>query len=114
MKAVYVNRGEAIDFVNDSGADIAAGEVVSLGIRIGVAGGNIPNGEPGALHVTGVFELPKAAEELALGAAVYYAGDGVTAAASTGSGNSAAENVPAGWVVKAAAADDATVRVKIG
>lgn len=114
MNAVYVNRGEAIDFINDTGAAIAAGEVVALGTRIGVAGGDIPKGETGAVHVTGVFELPKAAEELSVGAEVYYAEDGVTASASTGSGDSAADNVPAGWAVQAAAADDATVRVKIG
>ena len=104
--AKYIQRGEIIDYLNGTDAAIEAGAVVSLATRIGIAAEPIAAGETGAVHVTGVFEIEKKAEALTVGAAVYYSADGITATASG--------NTPAGWVVAAAAADDATARVKIG
>lgn len=105
--ATYIQRGETIDFVNGTDTAIEAGAVVSLATRIGIAAAPIAAGKTGAVHVTGVFEIEKkASEALTVGAAVYYSADGITATST--------DNVPAGWVIAAAAADDATVRVKIG
>lgn len=107
-KGIYVQRGETIDYVNGGAAAIAAGDIVTLSTRIGIAADPIAVGAIGAVHVTGVFDLPKKASEAlaTVGAAVYYSADGITATSTN--------NTPAGWVVKAAAAGDALVRVKIG
>lgn len=106
MKASYVQQGESLNFVNTGSAAIAAGEIVPLTTRIGVAGTEIPVGGLGTVHVVGVFEIPKkAGEALAVGTAVYYSADGITATAT--------DNTPAGYVTAAAATADASVRVKL-
>lgn len=105
--AKYVQRGEALDFANSSGSKINAGDVVVLGTRIGVAGGDIANGETGAVHVVGVFEFPKASGAITLGAAVYW--DATNSKITTTS----TSNTLAGFAVAAAASGDETVLVKI-
>lgn len=106
--ANYVQKGKAIDYKNSGSADIAYGDVISLTTRIAVATSNIAVGDTGAVEVEGVFDMPKATEEIALGAAVYWsvANKKITAT-STG-------NVPAGWAIAAAASADTRVLVKIG
>lgn len=107
MKAVYIQTGESLNYVNPGEAAIAAGDVVALGTRIGIAGTDIPAGGLGTVHMAGVFAIPKkAGEALAIGAAVYFSTtDGITATASG--------NTPAGYAAMAAAAPDATARVKL-
>lgn len=106
MKATYWQRGETLEYTPEKAVE--SGEVVSLGTRIGVAGSDIQAGEPGHLHVVGVFEMPKAAStDITMGAAVYYdAGTGAITTTSAG-------NIPAGYAVAAAGANDATVLVKL-
>ena len=108
MSAKYWQRGEAIDYTAAGG--LANGDVVDLATRIGVAGGDIPAGETGAVHVVGVFEMPKATGAVTLGQALYWdkAAENLTTAAG-----SAPANTPAGWAVAAAQEDDATVLVKL-
>lgn len=103
MKGIYVQRGECIEYTADTA--IAAGEVVDLVTRIGIAAADIAAGETGGIHVTGVFALPKAAEEIAVGAAVFLGDDGITA--------SAEGNTPAGYAAAAATAEDTLVKVKL-
>lgn len=106
MKAVYTQRGETIDFVNNTGATIAANDVVTLTSRIGVAATEIPAGAKGALHVTGVFQLPADnTTAFTVGQSVYLATDKV-------SGTSSA--VTAGFVVEPKAQNAAFALVKIG
>lgn len=111
MNAKYWQRGEAVDFTNNTGALIRHDEVVPLGdYRIGVAGCDIPAGatKPGSLHVDGVFIMPKDAAAIALGQPAFYnATDDVITATETG-------NVPAGWAVAPAAAGDTDVMIRIG
>ena len=45
MKATYWQRGETLDYTPENA--VGNGEVVSLGTRIGVAGGDIKAGELG-------------------------------------------------------------------
>lgn len=114
MKATYWQRGETLDYTPEKAVE--NGEVVSLGTRIGVAGGDIKAGELGHLHVVGVFEMPKAASTaITMGATVYYdvANDKITTTASTGSGDTKVDNIPAGYAAAAAGANDATVLVKL-
>jgi len=106
MKAVYVQKGEALYYTPAD--DAANGSVVVLGTRIGVAAGDIPAGAAGTVHVEGVFKLAKAeGEAIALGTAVCYdsAADAITAAAEG--------NTPAGYAVQAAAENDVSVLVKL-
>ena len=61
-KATYWQRGETLDYPNASGSKIDANTIVVLKTgatgRIGVIGTDIPNGETGSVHVTGVYEMP--------------------------------------------------------
>ena len=123
MKAVYVQRGENLDFRNETGEYIEAGDVVVFGGRIGVAGTDIPPGELGSIHMTEVYRLSKkAGEAVSAGMDVYYTPDGITASAEAGTAWSGgeeetaaagAEPVLAGYAVEDAAEDDTTVLVKL-
>lgn len=57
--AEFWQRGETLDYTNSGDTKIAAGTIILLGSRLGVAGCDIPAGETGSLHVNGVFEMPK-------------------------------------------------------
>lgn len=108
MYATFWQRGESIDYRNATSKEIKAGDVVVLEGRIGVAGCDIPAGETGSVHVTGVFEVPKDGSAFAVGAKAYYkAGDAVFTSEESG-------NTTAGWVVAVAVAGDASAKIKIG
>ena len=110
MKANYWQKGVSIDYKNTTDAKIEAETVVDLGTRIGIAGTDILPGEVGSLITEGVFIFKKTttSEEIALGAAVYYDGTGIT---KTSAGESA--NTPVGWAVKASSSSEADVYVKL-
>lgn len=112
MSAKYWQRGETIDYTPTD--DLANGDVVNLATRIGVAGDDIAAGETGAVHVVGVFEMPKATGTVTVGQALYWdaAAENITTVASTGS-DPVVNNVPAGWAVAAAGSSDTTVLVKL-
>lgn len=101
----YIQPGEVADIV--PGADVAAGDVVVIGVRIAVAATAIKSGATGSASVTGVFTLPKATGALAQGAAVYW---DATAKKVTATATS---NTLAGYAFAAAASGDATIPVKI-
>lgn len=106
MKASYWQRGEALDYKNTTTSTIPANTVIPLVTRIGIAGNDIEPGQTGAIHVTGVFEMPKVdADEISMGTLVYFSEDGITA---TSDGN-----VPAGYAAQNSAADEKTVLVKL-
>lgn len=65
MSAKYWQRGETIDYTATEA--VSNGDVVDLATRIGVAGNDIAANETGAVHVVGVFEIPKATGEITLG-----------------------------------------------
>lgn len=105
-QAKYVQRGETIDFINNTEADISAAEVVALTSRIGIAATMIPVGTKGAINVMGVYDLPAlTTEALTLGQRVYFK-DGKIQATDTGA-------TPAGWIVESKAQASAFARVKI-
>ena len=116
MKANYVQRGEAIDYLNSGETTIEAGDVVIIGKHIGVVGCDIPAGEVGSLHVQGVFEVPKKASEvLAVGDNVTFdTTNGVSKATETTVGDSGAvgSNVH-GYAIAAAEAADTTAIIKL-
>ena len=56
MTAMYEMRGEALDYKNETNADIKAGDIVTLGNkRIAVAGSDIAKNEVGAPWVYRCF-----------------------------------------------------------
>lgn len=107
-KATYWQRGESIDFLNETAHLIEANTVVVLGERIGIAGTDIPAHEKGSLHVTGVYKFPKAgATDIKPGDVVYWDNSAGNITKTVGS------NKVAGFAVEAAATEAATVTVKI-
>ena len=105
-KGTYWQRGEAIDYKNEGSAAIEANTLVVFGEHVGVAGTDIAGGDTGSLLVEGTWEIPKDNAAITAGATVYF--DGSAGSATKGSGA-----VAAGYAVEAAAAGDATVRVKL-
>ena len=107
MKGVYVQRGETIDFKNNTTSAIAPNDVVTMTKRIGIAATDIPVGAIGTVHVVGVFDMPaETTNEFTAGQTVYLSDDKVVADATGG--------VVAGFVVEPKAANSAVARVKIG
>ena len=105
MSAKYWQRGETSDYTATEA--VSNGDVVDLATRIGVAGNDIAANETGAVHVVGVFEIPKATGEITLGAAVYWDKSAKNITTTSES------NTPAGWAVAAAKSADDTVLVKL-
>lgn len=108
--ASFVHEGNAVEYVAPSA--VAAGAVVVQGELVGVAKLDILSGGLGALAVAGVFDFPKAtgaATAITAGANVYW--DAAESVAKTDSESGA--NKLVGKTVRAAADDDATVRVRL-
>lgn len=105
-KAAYWQRGESLDYANNTDAVIEANTIIALSGRIGVAGTSINPGEKGSLHVTGVYEIAKTGTNaIDMGAAVYFDGTGIT---DTANGNTLA-----GYAAQAALAADTVILVKL-
>lgn len=108
MKAIYMQKGESLNYKNDTAAMIEAGDVVVFENRIGIAGTNIRPEELGSLHMVGVFRVPKkAGEEIKAGADLYYSADGMTTTAGAdGAG-------VVGYAVSDSMADEEHVAIKL-
>lgn len=110
-KVTYWQKGQTIDYTNPSTETaISAGDVISLGTRVGVAGTDIPAGAAGSVATEGVFIFPHSASgaEIALGATVYWDKENGVITPTSGD-----NTVPAGWCIEACAASAATVKVKL-
>lgn len=106
MTAKFVQPGEVID--HTAGANIASGQVVLMGARIGVALKAIANGETGPMQVTGVFNIAKlSTDNMAQGALLYW--DNTNSRLTT----TASANTLAGFAAAAAAANTTSVNIKI-
>lgn len=103
--AAYIQKGEALNYVNNTQSKIPANTVLLFGNRMGIVGGDMEPGELGALHVVGVFEIPKkAGEALAAGDNVVFTEeDGIVKATDT----------VMGYAIEDAAASDLTAKVKL-
>lgn len=104
-KAIYWQKGETLDYIPT--ADHEDGDIVSLGTRVGVIGEAVKAGQPGHVHVVGVYRMPKAQGEVAMGDALYFnETDGTVSKTSEG-------GIPAGYAAEAATAESAAVLVKL-
>lgn len=108
-EASYVQIGDRIDFVNTTGADIVAGEVIPMVSRVGVALTNIAQDEVGAVKITGVFMVPAVTgTTFAVGDLVYW-NDTSSYVTKTDTANT-----PAGVVVAVKEAAGTLAFIKIG
>lgn len=109
-QATFIHDGNAIDYTPT--ADVAVGDVVVQSELVGVAKQPIVANARGALAVKGVFDFPKATgggTAITAGAKVYW--DDTNKLATTDDG--AGANKYVGKVIRAAADEDATVRVRM-
>lgn len=72
MKAVYVQKGDTLDYINPTDTVIEAGTAIKMGMIFGVAATDIAPGERGTIATTGVWELPKDASAISAGENVIY------------------------------------------
>lgn len=115
-KARYVQRGESLDYSNNTGEVIKEGTVIPLVTRIGVAGTDIQPGETGSVHVCGVFEIDKTGNtDIPMGTAVFYDGIGITDKEETTAveGEETMSCVPAGYAAADAGKDDVVILVNL-
>ena len=67
----FVSQGNTLEFT--ASADVSSGDVVVVGAAIGIAAGDVANGETGTLNLGGVYDIPKAPSQAwTVGAAVYW------------------------------------------
>lgn len=70
MSTNFIQKGEVLSYTATK--NILSGDLVMIGAIAGVAKTDIAIGESGAVHITGIYSLPKAAEAIAQGARVYW------------------------------------------
>ena len=102
----FIQDGNTINYTV-AGTPVKGGELRMVGDVAAVAVTDGAVGETIAMHVTGVYELPKGTGAITQGAAV-YADAGGTGIVATAEGNKFA-----GYAWEEAAAEAATVLVKI-
>ena len=123
MAQNHTQPGAAMPWTNGTGAAVASGDVVDLGSggagMIGVAAGDIADGDQGILFTEEVWELPKdTSVAIAQGAQLYLTAAGLqTAGLITTNVNDGDTTpvpyTPAGKAFAAAATADTTIQIKI-
>ena len=125
MTATFIHRGDAIDYTPV--AAVSAGDVVVQNDLIGVAKLDIAAGVLGALHVSGVFDFPKATgtnTAITAGAKVYWDAENEIAVDADGYATASGTGTPSdmdydstlpylGKAIQAADDSDETVRVRM-
>ena len=112
FQARFIQAGGSIDYTPVSA--VIAGQVVVQGSMIGVTKVPIEAGALGALAVKGIFDVVKANEQQALGAALYWDADGNPYGGTAGTGcatTTSSGNTFIGFAQALAGATDETVRV---
>ena len=112
--AEFWQRGESLDYTNSTDAVIPNNTILQIGSRLGVTGTVIEPGKVGSLHVGGVWEIAKTGSAaITMGQTVYFDGTGITDAANDGATTNPTAYVEAGYAAADAAADAATILVKL-
>lgn len=113
MKASYVQKGNDINYKNETDKLIERGEVVIFGDTAGVAADDIQPGLTGVLHLTGAYTMPKVSgTAIDAGAAVYY--DTENDCVTTTENVESVSNVRIGTAITSAEASDSSVLVRMG
>lgn len=106
MTTKYVMSGEVVDYV--AGSAISSGQVVVMGVRVGVALAAIASGATGAVRVKGIFTIAKLSTDTpAQGALLYWDAGNSRLTTTVGS------NVLAGYASKAAGSGATTVEINL-
>lgn len=116
MAKTHVQEGKKMDWTNETASDVVSDQVVVVGAIVGIAQGDIADGETGVLAVAEVHRLPKATGAITQGAALYWDANGDPVGGTAGSGaltTTATDNTLAGKAFAAAASGDATVDIKL-
>lgn len=109
MAANHIQEGKVMTWLNETNADVDAGDVVVIGNFVAVALGDIADDESGEVATEEVWELPKN-NNLAISQ-----GDALYWDVADGNINKTAEdNYYAGLAFKAAGTTATTVQVKLG
>jgi predicted RecA/RadA family phage recombinase len=103
MATNFVQEGNALNYT--AGADIDSGDFVLIGAIGGVATTDIANGKTGAVHIKGVFSVPKATGAVSQGAKLYW--DATNSVLTT----TASGNTIVGVAAEAALSGDATAKI---
>ena len=106
MTTKFVQPGQVLDYT--PGSAVTAGQVVLIGVRIGVALNAIAANATGALQVAGVFNIAKLSTDVVAQGAALYWDNGNSRLTTTASGNTLA-----GYAVAAAGNGATTVAIKI-
>ncbi len=106
MAKNYVQEGKIIEYT--AGATIASGDLVVIGVRVGVALVSMVSGDVGSVAMSGVFEVPKEAP------LVISQGDLLYCDATSGElDKTSSAQTLAGYAWADAASADTTVKVKL-
>ncbi|MCK5681192.1 DUF2190 family protein [bacterium] len=108
MSQNSIQTGNIIDYANASGSDIASGDLVVIGLRVGVAQVGIADGASGAVAMTEVHEVPKEASLAVTQGDLLYCDE-----TSGELDKTATAQTLAGYAFAAAATSDSTVLVKL-
>ena len=108
MATNHVQKGASMPWANDTGSDVVSGEVVEVADIVGVAAGDIADGESGILFTEEVFTLTKEAP------LVISQGDIVYFDSTAGEIDKTNTNTRAGKAFADAGSADTTVQVKLG
>lgn len=107
MAKNHVQPGKTMPYTNSTGTDIASGDVVVVNDMIGIALGDIADGESGSLALGQVWTLDKEADlAISQGETVYWD-------ATAGEIDKTDTNDLAGKCFKDAAGTDTTVEVLV-
>lgn len=73
MAQNFKQRGDVLQYTNTGSADVASEELIVFGALAGVALADIPAGGTGSVQISGVFALPKKADDAPTqGQALYW------------------------------------------
>jgi len=106
MKAILRRESGTVDIT--ATADIASGDVIQLGDRVGIALSDAKGGELIALRTDGQFEVAKDTAAIGANVAVHWNTTAKVATATSGTGT-----IPLGTSTAPALAGDGTVLVDI-
>lgn len=106
MTQKFIQPGDVLDYT--AGANIVSGQVVLMGVRIGVALAAIANGAVGPVAVTGVFKIAKLTTDAPAQGALLYWDNANNRLTTTSAGNTLA-----GYAAAPAINGDTTVNIKI-
>ena len=101
----FIQYGEGIEL--PAPADVVSGQLFNIGALVGVAAKSVAAGELVSILYEGVFDLPKAAQDVAIGDVLYFD------AAANNLTKTASGNKKIAIAVAPAASADALVRAHL-